>query len=39
MTEGETVLIVLAGVWIGWPIWSIASDLRALRQLAERRRG
>ena len=32
------VLALLALVWLGWPLHGIASDLRALRKMAEKGR-
>lgn len=31
-------LSLIAMVWIGWPLHSIARDFRALRDMAEKRR-
>lgn len=33
-----TAVALIAVVWIGWPLFTIASELRALRRLAERGR-
>ena len=38
MTDAQTILFILAAVWIGWPLWSIADHLGALRRLATRGR-
>jgi hypothetical protein len=38
MSDGAVLLIVLATLWLGWPLWSIANDINALRRLAERGR-
>lgn len=38
MTDGATILICVVAIWIGWPLWSIANEMRALRQMAEKNR-
>ncbi|EPR14222.1 hypothetical protein M527_29375 [Sphingobium indicum IP26] len=38
MTEGTGILLLLAIIWIGWPLSRIADHLGALRKLAERNR-
>lgn len=39
MSEGALIsLALVALVWIGWPLHSIATDIRELRKLAERGR-
>jgi hypothetical protein len=38
VSDGETILAIVIAIWIGWPIWSIANDMRALRQMAGRGR-
>lgn len=36
---GEIMILVIAAViWIGWPLYTIADHLGALRRLAERGR-
>lgn len=40
MTEDALVALALVAiVWLGWPLHGIASDLRALRKMAEKGRG
>jgi hypothetical protein len=40
MSEDAIIsLALVALVWLGWPLHGIASDLRALRNLAEKGRG
>jgi hypothetical protein len=36
VSEDALILSLFAIIWIGWPLHSIASDLRALRKLARR---
>lgn len=38
MTDGTGILLLLAIIWIGWPLMRIAEHLGALRALAERNR-
>jgi hypothetical protein len=38
MSEAAIIcLTMLALIWLGWPLHSIASDFRALRKMAERK--
>lgn len=34
MSDGP--LLLVAVIWIGWPLHSIATDIRALRKLARK---
>lgn len=38
MTIEAIIITLIVAVWIGWPLHSIADDIRALRKLAERGR-
>lgn len=39
-TESATGLLVLiATIWIGWPLHQIAANLKTLRAMAEKGRG
>ena len=41
MTTGEAtgLLVLIATIWIGWPLHQIAANLTALRKMAEKGRG